>query len=61
MYGTDRNIFSKDLVGYLGYWFGWVNISLEKSHLACFFGITIPRSSIVSADALIHAEETWQQ
>jgi hypothetical protein len=55
MYGTDRNIFSKDLVGYFGYWFGWVNISLEKSHLACFFGITISRSSFVSADALIYA------
>ncbi len=55
MYGTDRNIFSKDMASYFDYRFGRANISFEKSYLACLFSITVSGSSFVSADALIHA------
>ena len=55
MYGTDRNIFSKDMASYFDYRFGRASISFEKSYLACLFSIAVSRSSLVSIDALIHA------
>lgn len=55
MYGTDRNIFSKDMASYFDYWFGRTSISFKKSYVACLFSTAVPGSSLVSADALIHA------
>lgn len=43
------------MVGHLNYWLGWVNISCEEPYFACLFSITVPRSSLVPTDALIHA------
>lgn len=55
MYGTDRNIFSKDVASYFDYWFDRTSISFEKSYIACLFCITVSGSSLVSVDALIYA------
>lgn len=43
------------MASYFDYWFGRASISFEKSYFACLFSITVSGSSLVPADALIHA------